>query len=270
MRPDAWFLATVSIAALLGASSACWLTSSIGALDCEHCGSDASASAEATAQSEASTQSDGSPSQSVDCASSGVLLCENFEAPLDSQKWINTDLLGFATDTLQSIHGKALHVHLATGDDDVRLKANVPLPETTFTRFFVYIPTGPFKTRNAEETLAMVVVPTANYDNLSVRMGGAQRTWGFANGLDKTYPFSTTFTFEFDRWLCVEWEISPNRMKLTVNGRASNLPEQQQTMAAIQELFGWGGAAATEPMDLWMDEIVIAKEPVGCTAFQSR
>jgi hypothetical protein len=217
-----------------------------------------------------------------------ALLCDGFESTTFASRWtvVSGSSVG-GTATIDNTHvyrgNYALHLH----NDAVTLNSgsDVELDETSafashfYARAFVYVPTG-FTTAATdimivEESNSPYAGITLNLNNGSFQTDGSSMSGlspaGVVMGSSTPMPTGT--------WVCLEWEVklgassgSPaGYTNLLVDGVAAN------GLSGSQSIYGASGNPinmfalvmvgnkGTPARDLWMDEVVLDTQPIGCT-----
>ena len=230
------------------------------------------------------------------CASASVQLCEDFETGLlDATTW----KVAGAAPTIDSVHAarglKALHVSI-TGDGQsaIRESRTFPAPnDTYFGRAFVYfasLPTAPGMSYAHWTFVAASGTGVSGEIRLSGQLSGGRNLFGVGtdNRVDDAGtgdwttsdddPANNPTPVPIGRWVCVEWmhagatnetrffwdgvEHPSLHTTASVHGGNANpflLPNFTSVWLGWQEY-----QASTEPFELWIDEIAIDPERIGC------
>ena len=210
------------------------------------------------------------------CATAGTQLCESFENDLDATLWAKTQI-GDATVTVDTMHAargtKALHVKTPAGNGHAFITEKMTFPavgNTLYARMFVWFEDD---------------ITTAGHFSLAegagtgtgalVRFGGQFKEFGVGSdgGMSGDWTDHDTVMVPSQKWICVEfqfdgaanafhvWNDDAHRTALDsgANRHASFVMPQFKSL-----WFGWWMYNATEPQDLWIDEIAVDSKPIGC------
>ena len=231
------------------------------------------------------------------CPSSGVLLCEDFESETvgagpDSAVWTVRGGAPQIDDARAARGSKSLHVHTQTnGFSLIEETKTFPAANNTFYgRMFVYVDALPTAPQWAHWTL---VAGNGEGDGSEIRVGGqwdGQRNrfgvgtdhgaTGDWTNLDED-PSAQAAAVPEDEWLCVEWlyDGDANEMRFYWDGvehpslhASENDHGGNQGAAYVLPQFqrvalGWWlyqSGSTPDHFDLWLDEIIIDDEPIGC------
>jgi hypothetical protein len=214
----------------------------------------------------------GGPSR---CATAGVQLCEDFENGLSSTIWTDTQS-GDATavvDSMQAARGtKALHVKTTAGNGHAYITEKMTFPATgnvLYARMFVYL--GDPLTTNGHFSLA----EGDGTGSSGARFGGQNKFLGVGtDGASGDWTDKDNKLIPAQTWMCFEFELDGGTndfhawwddvaRTLLTRGAAQHPGFVMPQLNAIW--FGWYMYNATEPQDLWIDEIAIDFKPIGCT-----
>ncbi|MFT3765979.1 MAG: hypothetical protein QM820_10745 [Minicystis sp.] len=225
-----------------------------------------------------------------------MLLCEDFESgTLDTQTWqVVGDMP--VIDGVQAARGsKALHITKnGNGLSYIREKKTFPAPNNTYYgRIFVYfdkLPTAPGMSYahwtfaaasgtgvTGEIRLSGQLQNGKNFFGVGTDSGNDPSGTGDWTNSDKD-PSDSPTAVPTSAWLCIEWmhkgDTSETRFYWDAiehpslytsatqhggNGNPYNLPQFDNVWIGWQEY-----QTSTEPFELWIDEIAIDKERIGC------
>jgi len=209
------------------------------------------------------------------CATAGVQLCESFENGLSTTIW-TTSQSGDATavvDSMQAARGtKALHVKTTAGNGHAYITEKMTFPamgNVLYARMFVYL--GDALTTNGHFSLA----EGDGTGSAGARFGGQNKFLGVGtDGASGDWTDKDNKLIPAQTWMCFEFELNGTtndfhgwwddveRMALH-RGAAQHAGFVMPQLNAIW--FGWYMYNATEPQDLWIDEIAVDFKPIGCT-----
>jgi hypothetical protein len=215
----------------------------------------------------------GGPSR---CGTAGVALCESFENGLDTALW-NATRSGDATLVVDDLRpargGKSLHVKTATGNGFAFITENRSFPATNnilYGRMFVWFEddittTGHFSLAEGAGTgTAGVARFGGQFKELGVGTDhGASGDW--TDHDDRVIPSRT--------WICAEFEFKGDTHEFhvwwddveRVALRSGPSRHANFTMPQFNQLwFGWWMYNMVEPQELWIDEIAVDFQPIGC------
>jgi hypothetical protein len=214
----------------------------------------------------------GGPSR---CAASGVALCESFENGLSSTIW-STMQSGDATavvDSMQAARGtKALHVKTTAGNGHAYVTEKMTFPamgNVLYGRMFVYL--GDPLTTNGHFSF----VEGDGTGSSGARFGGQNKFLGVGtDGASGDWTDKDNKLIPAQTWMCLEFEFSG--VTNDFHGWWDDVERTALHRGAAQHpgfvmpqfnaiWFGWYMYNATEPQDLWIDEIAIDFKPIGCT-----
>ena len=230
------------------------------------------------------------------CAAAGVQLCEDFESgTLDTSTWTvvgDTPVI----DGVQHARGnKALHITKAgSGQSYVRETKTFPAVNNTYYGraffYFAQLPSSPGMSYAHWTFAAATGTGTSGEIRLSGQLQGGHNLFGvgtdsggdpigtgdWTNSDDD--PAMSPAPVPLQQWVCVEWmhkgDTSETRFywdgtehpslytsstKHGGNGNAYLLPQFTDLWLGWQEYQG-----SSETFELWIDEIAIDKERIGC------
>jgi hypothetical protein len=212
---------------------------------------------------------DGAGSDAVRCES--AFLCEDFETGVSPARWQNVITAGSTVeiDEVRFHRGhRALHAHVATDQPDVEAKAQLnhaeTLPERAFVRFYAWV--QPSSVDDVVVGVAMQGQDPFEGMNLRVTPLGLVTLTNWAEEPDANYDGTTSLPP--DRWSCLEWSLdrTSGAVTLTQDGEPS-----VSATASTLVLANWFqiGALLTQPQageasDVWLDDLIIDEEPIGC------
>lgn len=227
------------------------------------------------------------------CAAAGLLLCDGFETEeIDSALWTvgsaDGNLVEIVSD--QAARGsQSIHIHAANGYGYVKNTTIFPVANNDyFARMFIRV--ARFSTVDwAHWTIGE---GEGTGDGSKIRVGGQYKTdqqsnrWGVGSDGGPTGDWTThdsdpngaPLEPAVGAWVCVEWEHkgSANETRFFVDGVEH--PSLATTAAdhggtAVDYIlpnmtsfwFGWWQYQADpEPFDVWIDEVAIDDERIGC------
>ncbi len=220
----------------------------------------------------------------------GNILCEDFEHGLSSfwsQDTYPPDSSTVVVETTKAEHGThSLHAHVdmvgtnlagppaATIGVDQGSAVTLPMP--FWVRFFVWAEAGGLlETRPDDSAVATLYQRDANMDIIEVRASGAAmaKTFAIANTADNSLATSMT-PFPLASWHCLEWQVTQTGLTLWLDGmQLKDLNATTKPLPVSFEEFGWASDAfnpftSMVGQDVWIDEIIISTQRVGCTTFQ--
>ena len=209
------------------------------------------------------------------CATAGTQLCESFESDLDATLWTTTST-GDATVTVDAMHArgtKALHVKTIAGSGHAYITERRTFPatgNTLYARMFLWFEDG-ITTQGHFSLVEGAGTGTAAV----ARFGGQFQEFGVGtdHGMSGDWTDHDTVLIPSKQWICVEvefdgaanafhvWTDEVHRTALDsgANRHASFVMPQFTSL-----WFGWWMYNATEPQDLWIDEIAVDSKPIGC------
>jgi hypothetical protein len=229
------------------------------------------------------------------CAGSTALFCEDFESlavgPAMSTRWdANAGAAGSITiDDARARGARSLHLH-TDGNSWAFLGLDFAPPNNSFFgRVYVYVTTFP----SAPDWAHFTLVEATGVEPGSIRPlggqyvppgnGGGASFWGIGSDGGPTGDWTDwrlSAPAEGGRWSCMEFELdaSNNRIQISIDGVAN--PELSVTTTSHggnqvdfvfptfdRINFGWQlyQPGPTPPeFDVWLDDIVLDTEPVGC------
>ena len=215
----------------------------------------------------------GGPSR---CATSGALFCEDFENGLDAAKWTTTKS-GDATAVVDETHAargkKALHVRTAAGAGFayIQEKKTFPIKDNmVFGRMYVWFDDA--ITTDGHFSLAE---GSGTGTKALIRFGGQNQAFGVGTDLgpsgDWTDKDNTLIPNK--KWLCMEFQFKSDTNEFRVwwddkeltTLRSGPSKHANFTMPQFTSLwFGWWMYNKQEPQDLWIDDIAVNNQPIGC------
>jgi hypothetical protein len=210
------------------------------------------------------------------CATAGVALCDGFEGK-SLLPWWSTVIQsgGTATiDTTRAYRGQSsLHLHnnqLGTVASDVEIDETGVFFSHLYMRAFIWVPMA-FDPSEAD--VFLVEQNNAPYQGITLNfLGGYYSTSDTLNGGG---VMTSPTAIVPEQWVCVEWDVTlgsssnhNGNSALTVDGTVA------PGLSAAQSLYGnptinqFGlalvGGPHTPARDLWIDELIVDKNPIGC------
>jgi hypothetical protein len=233
------------------------------------------------------------------CAQANVQLCEDFESgTLDATTWTTIGAKPVIDGVQKARGGKALHLMITgNGQTAIREKKTFPEPKNTYYgRVFVYFAALP--TATADFTYAHWTMLAASGTGVTgeIRVSGQMQNgkslWGVgtdnrvdANGTgdwtnsDKD-PNGKPVGVPTGQWMCIEWMHKgdtnetrfwwdgvehPSLYTMPSTPHGGNPTEPYILPQFTNVWLGWAEyQATTEPFELWLDEIAIDKDRIGC------
>ena len=210
------------------------------------------------------------------CATAGMPLCEGFENGLDATTWVTTRS-GDGTVVVDDMHAargsKALHVKTSgSGHAYIRQTKTFPIANNNlYGRMFVWFEDD--ITTSGHFSLAE---GAGTGNGALIRFGGQFKEFGVGTdgGSSGDWTDHDTVTVPSKKWLCVEFQFegSDNMFHVWSDGVARpalDTGANKHNNFVIPQLtslwFGWWMYNATEPQELWIDEIAVDSKPIGCT-----
>jgi hypothetical protein len=208
--------------------------------------------------------------------SGGVQLCESFENGLDATLWTTTRT-GDADVVVDQTHAargvKALHVKTTAGTGHAFVTERRTFPavgNTLYVRMFVWFEDD--ITTQGHFTLAE---GAGTGTGALVRFGGQFKEFGVGSDLGASGDWTDhdNVVIPSKKWLCLEFEFqgSANMFHVWSDDVARSALDTGANrhngfvMPQFTSLwFGWWMYNATEPQDVWIDEIVVDSKPIGC------
>jgi hypothetical protein len=219
----------------------------------------------------------------------GNILCEDFEhglaaywmpdlsptMPTTSSVTVETTMPAHGTHSLHAV-AAAADVN-ANGPPIAMLRINQgTLPMPFYVRFFVYAKSGGMlELQPSDSAVVTLYEQDAFMDLVEVRATGPAmaKKLALANTGDNTLAASM-MAFPLDAWHCLEWAISATSMSLWVDGTPlADLTVMSTLKPIIGQEFGWATDAlmsftSTVGQEVWIDEIIMSTQRIGCTTFQ--
>jgi hypothetical protein len=234
------------------------------------------------------------------CAEAHVQLCEDFESgTLDTSTWTTLGGTKPVIDDLQKARGsKALHFTvIGNGQSAIRESKTFPAPNNTYYgRVFVYFGSLPTAMTGFTYSHWTMIAATGSQVSGEIRVSGQMQNgmsyWGVgtdnrvdANGTgdwtnsDKD-PNGKPAPVPTGRWLCIEWMHKgdtnetrfwwdgvehPSLYTMPSTPHGGN-PAEPFILPQFKNVWlGWAEyQPTTEPFELWLDEIAIDKDRIGC------
>jgi hypothetical protein len=235
------------------------------------------------------------------CAQAKAQLCEDFESgTLDTATWTVRGGKPVIDGVQKARGGKALHITVAgSGLSAISEKKTFPAPNNTyFGRVFVYFKSLPTPDAAAKYTYSHWTLLAASGTQVTgeIRVSGQMQNgsslWGVgtdnrtdANGTgdwtnsDKD-PGGKPVPVPTGKWMCIEWmhKGDTNETRFWWDGvehpslytkpstpHGGNPTEPYILPQFTNVWLGWQEyQATTEPFELWLDEIAIDKDRIGC------
>jgi hypothetical protein len=234
------------------------------------------------------------------CADAHVQLCEDFESgTLDAATWTTIGGPKPVIDGIQKARGnKALHLTImGNGETAIRESKTFPEPnDTYFGRVFVYFASLPTPMTGFTYSHWTMIAATGSQVSGEIRVSGQMQNgksyWGVgtdnrvdANGTgdwtnsDKD-PNGMPVPVPTGKWLCIEWMHKgdtnetrfwwdgvehPSLYTMPSTPHGGN-PSEPFILPQFKDVWlGWAEyQVTTEPFELWLDEIAIDKDRIGC------
>lgn len=226
----------------------------------------------------------------IGCAGIDALFCEDFEdlaeGPAASGRWTTE---GSGTLTIDSEHARgarAVHVHTDENGSAFLRLAFTPPGDSYFGRMYLWVTAFPSAPDWAHYTLVEQTGEGAG----RIRPVGGQYVpfeggafWGIGSDGGPTGDWTdwrTSAPSEAGRWVCVEWEMDDAEafIRLTLDGVPNDdltVDRRHHGGADVDLVFprfdslrvGWQlyqGGPTPSQFDLWIDDLVLATERVGC------
>jgi len=230
------------------------------------------------------------------CAQANVQLCEDFESGMiDPMKWSQNGSM-LVVDGLQHARGsKALHI-TRTGNGNAFIKETKTFPEqnnTYYGRIFMYfhaLPTAPGMNYAHWTFIAASGTGVSGEIRVSGQLQNGKNLFGVGtdNRVDDAGtgdwtnsdkdPNNMPVAVPLDMWLCIEWlhQGATNETRFywdaiehpSLHTTASMHGGNMNPFILPQFTNVWIGWAeyqpSTEPFEMWIDEIAIDKDRIGC------
>jgi len=215
----------------------------------------------------------GGPSR---CATSGAVFCEDFENGLDAAKWTTTKS-GEASAVVDETHAargkKALHVHTANGAGFAYIQEKKTFPimnNMVFGRIYVWFDDA--ITTDGHFSLAE---GSGTGTKALIRFGGQYQSFGVGTdaGPSGDWTDRDNTAIPNKKWLCMEFQFKSDTNEFRVwwddkeltSLRSGPSKHPNFTMPQFTSLwFGWWMYNKQEPQDLWIDDIAVNNQPIGC------
>jgi hypothetical protein len=233
------------------------------------------------------------------CAQANVQLCEDFESgTLDATTWTTIGAKPVIDGVQKARGGKALHL-MITGNGQTAIRETRTFPEpknTYYGRVFVYFASLP--TPTADFTYAHWTMLAASGTGVTgeIRVSGQMQNgkslWGVGTD-NRVDPNGTGDWTNSDKdpngkpvgvptgqWMCIEWMHKgdtnetrfwwdgvehPSLYTMPSTPHGGNPMEPYILPQFTNVWLGWAEyQVTTEPFELWLDEIAIDKDRIGC------
>jgi hypothetical protein len=204
-----------------------------------------------------------------------VFLCEDFEMGLNPALWSQVESEGgtSAIDTTHAHRGThALHSHVnavvTSATVDTAIKDNtIALPPTFYFRAFVFFP-PPVAPSGTVEFLGLVQ-NNAKYDGIDLDLRDGRL--GTGTTLPAPAFFGSSLVFPIGEWVCVEWQVTwgdAGVVRTWVDAGEVAALHREPVPIPVPQIVAVGlgafPAQAQGPFDAWIDDVLIARRPVGC------
>jgi hypothetical protein len=230
------------------------------------------------------------------CAQANVQLCEDFESgKIDPMTWSIVGTMP-VVDGLQHARGsKALHItKMGNGSSYIKETKTFPEPNNTYWgRIFVYfhsLPTSPGMPYAHWTFIAASGTMVSGEIRLSGQLQNGKNLFGVGtdNRVDDAGtgdwtnsdkdPNNMPLAVPTDQWLCIEWLHKGDTNETRFFWDATEHPSLHTTASMhggnanpfilphfTNVWMGWDEyQPSTEPFELWIDEIAIDKDRMGC------
>ncbi|HZS41512.1 MAG TPA: hypothetical protein VFF06_32000 [Polyangia bacterium] len=215
------------------------------------------------------------------CAGAGTALCNGFESgTLDAPFSARIDTGGAAVfDSTRVCRGaKSLHLTTAAISSAQQIATYVferqVVPTSTFyLRAFVWLPQ---QTASAAQSITFAFQTVSPFDSVEMHLqpnGDIQQEVScgtFATSAVSAAPFPT------DRWVCLEWEVvsaagATGALHLSLDGQplqsvdlTGAVTQPSPALDAVAIGLDVNATGAMSALDLWIDELAIDTQPIGC------
>jgi len=224
-----------------------------------------------------------SPSPSCGCANvPGAVVCEDFEGGTLSSLWqtAKSDQPPLIETSQPHCGTRSLHLHsrdLAPGESfsstliESETFSKPSLSGGFYVRAWVYARRGFTITRDNFMALFEAHQATGNYLGIAAQLGAT--TAAIANWTTTPLGFaSTDASLTRDGWTCVEWRVAiavTGSSELWIAGASASLDQTNTSPtpaydALIIGIFFSGLQYAQPAVDLWIDDLVIGSQRIGC------
>jgi hypothetical protein len=234
------------------------------------------------------------------CAQANVQLCEDFESgTLDTATWTTIGGPKPVIDGVQKARGnKALHLTImGSGQSAIRESKTFPAPNNTYYgRAFVYFASLPTPMTGFTYSHWTMIAATGSQVSGEVRVSGQMQNgmsyWGVGtdNRVDPNGtgdwtnsdndPSGKPAPVPVGQWLCIEWMhkgdtnetrfwwdgVEHPSLHTTPTTPHGGNPTEPFILPQFKNVWlGWAEYQPTmEPFELWLDEIAIDKDRIGC------
>lgn len=237
---------------------------------------------------------DGGEPGSIDCTTTGLLFCEDFEGypagQAASSAWSNHTASGSSTltiddDPAHARGARSLHVHADQNQFAyIQVDDFAPPDNSFYGRIYAWVdafPTAPpyahwtmVETGGQPSNLGVIRPIGGQYDP----QGGAA-DWGVGSDGGPTGDWTNwnpAAPAVSGRWLCLEWEIraSDTSIRVWIDGTAHpELTVDPQSRPNLvfptfdRVWFGWWlyqSGPTPDQFDVWLDDVVLSTTRVGC------
>jgi hypothetical protein len=206
--------------------------------------------------------------------------CDNFDAPLDSAKWISR-CEGTADGCIEidagKKHGGASSLHIKLDQTEAQTLSWAAVTETStfptedlFARAWVWVPSS-----NSTDATAIftAVQKDAPYDALTLQV--EQNGFSMYDGLEgKTKYVPVGGVLPKDKWFCLEWEIKVGVQgagRMWIDGAQQSAPSLSADTTSTPALGQFSLGLTVQAMangvpgrEIWFDDVVVGGKRAGC------
>jgi hypothetical protein len=230
------------------------------------------------------------------CAQANVQLCEDFESgKIDPMTWTVVGTMPVVDGAQHARGSKALHItKMGNGPSYIKETKTFPEPNNTYWgRIFVYfhsLPTSPGMAYAHWTFIAASGTMVSGEIRLSGQLQNGKNLFGVGtdNRVDDAGtgdwtnsdkdPNNMPLAVPTDQWLCIEWLHKGDTNETRFFWDATEHPSLHTTASMhggntnpfilphfTNVWMGWDEyQMSTEPFELWIDEIAIDKDRIGC------
>ncbi len=217
------------------------------------------------------------------CADAGVILCEDFEQPLNTAVWVTSGSGGPGVRDTTRSHSGTTSLHLATnainnvggsygvGIEETETFANTALAAGFYAREWIYVPsTSTFANGMGLSGVQQAVSPWQGTD-VQITSSGDVSLVNYTGSGGYT---QTANALPRDAWVCLEWQMVYGATKgsttLWISGTQAasltNVPTQPSPPygTLFVEAAFYQVSVAQPAVEIWVDDVIVDSQPVGC------
>lgn len=206
------------------------------------------------------------------CATSGLPICLDFESGALPAGWTSSNASNPKVDPGRAARGThSLHfARLNTGSRFRITTTQLPgITNVMWGRYFLYITPG---APNGHGALVNAYDQSGNFYEMGFQFGNYHGNWHVPSGVPERW-MNSTVKIPGGRWVCVEWRFdgaTPDVARIYSDGQevkysqSATRPGPLKVARFTKVEIGFIPFHGSTTTDMWLDEIALAPERIGC------